>query len=91
MFKPPCKRDGVEGQILDLDTMAKDGVLGGGVDSGVDPVTLCTGQTYERCNILKWISLGHFTCPTTMQELWDDSLTSNTTLHRLISTWISHK
>ncbi|KAH1216842.1 U-box domain-containing protein 31 [Glycine max] len=81
MFKPPCKRDGVEGQILDLDTMAKDGVLGGGVDSG----------TYERCNILKWISLGHFTCPTTMQELWDDSLTSNTTLHRLISTWISHK
>ncbi|GJR84718.1 U-box domain-containing protein 30-like protein [Tanacetum coccineum] len=38
-----------------------------------DPVTLCTGQTYERGNILKWFSLGHFTCPTTMQELWDDS------------------
>ncbi|RVW57393.1 U-box domain-containing protein 30 [Vitis vinifera] len=38
-----------------------------------DPVTLCTGQTYERSNILKWFSLGHLTCPTTMQELWDDS------------------
>ena len=50
-----------------------------------DPVTLCTGQTYERCNILKWFSLGHFTCPTTMQELWDGSLTPNTTLHRLIA------
>ncbi|KAE9613083.1 hypothetical protein Lal_00027328 [Lupinus albus] len=56
-----------------------------------DPVTLCTGQTYERSNILKWFSLGHFTCPTTMQELWDDSITPNTTLHRLIYTWFSQK
>lgn len=127
MFEPPCKRDGVEGQILDLDTAVKDGVLGG-VDSGVlgngvcekldlgrmideldlcevpsvficpislepmkDPVTLCTGQTYERSNILKWFSLGHLTCPTTMQELWDESLTPNTTLYRLIHTWFSQK
>ncbi|XP_031118000.1 U-box domain-containing protein 30-like [Ipomoea triloba] len=56
-----------------------------------DPVTLCTGQTYERSNILKWLSLGHFTCPTTMQELWDDSITPNRTLHHLILTWFSHK
>ncbi|KAL9326842.1 hypothetical protein ACSQ67_007487 [Phaseolus vulgaris] len=127
MFQPSCKRDGIEGQILDLDTAVKDGVLGG-VDSGIvgtgvgekldlgrmieeldlsevpsvficpislepmqDPVTLCTGQTYERSNILKWFSLGHFTCPTTMQELWDDSITPNTTLYRLISTWFSQK
>lgn len=128
MFQPLCKRDGVDGQILDLDTAVKDGVLGG-VDSGVvgttgvaekldlgrmieeldlcdvpsvficpislepmqDPVTLCTGQTYERSNILKWFSLGHLTCPTTMQELWDDTLTPNTTLYRLIFTWFSQK
>ncbi|CAK9139607.1 unnamed protein product [Ilex paraguariensis] len=32
-----------------------------------DLVTLCSGQTYERSNILKWLSLGHYTCPTTMQ------------------------
>ncbi|XP_047948590.1 U-box domain-containing protein 30-like [Salvia hispanica] len=56
-----------------------------------DPVTLCTGQTYERSNILKWFSLGHYTCPTTMQELWDDTLTPNTTLHHLTHTWFSHK
>ncbi|KAL6012939.1 U-box domain-containing protein 30 [Asimina triloba] len=52
-----------------------------------DPVTLCTGQTYERSNILKWFSMGHLTCPTTMQELWDDSITPNKTLHHLIYSW----
>nr|GMC66279.1 U-box domain-containing protein 30-like [Ipomoea batatas] len=56
-----------------------------------DPVTLCTGQTYERSNILKWFSLGHLTCPTTMQELWDDTLTPNKTLYHLICTWFWQK
>ncbi|CAA0823842.1 U-box domain-containing protein 30 [Striga hermonthica] len=56
-----------------------------------EPVTLCTGQTYEKSNILKWFSLGHFTCPTTMQELWDYTLTPNTTLNHLILTWFSQK
>ncbi|KAI3669740.1 hypothetical protein L6452_41118 [Arctium lappa] len=121
------RRDGADGQVLDLDTAVKDGILGGGVGFGggfaqkldlkkmieelnlleieipsvficpislepmEDPVTLCTGQTYERSNILKWFSLGHFTCPTTMQELWDDSITPNNTLHRLVHTWFSQK
>ncbi|KAL6502195.1 U-box domain-containing protein 30 [Orobanche hederae] len=56
-----------------------------------EPVTLCTGQTYDKSNILKWFSLGHYTCPTTMQELWDDTITPNTTLHHLICTWFSQK
>lgn len=56
-----------------------------------DPVTLCTGQTYERGNIVKWLSLGHFTCPTTMQELWDESITPNTTLYHLAYSWFSQK
>ncbi|GER43259.1 U-box domain-containing protein [Striga asiatica] len=56
-----------------------------------DPVTLCTGQTYERPNILRWLGLGHYTCPTTMQELWDDTLTPNTTLYHLTHTWFSQK
>ncbi|PIN24809.1 Ubiquitin--protein ligase [Handroanthus impetiginosus] len=56
-----------------------------------DPVTLCTGQTYERSNILKWFSLGHYTCPTTMQELWDDTITPNKTLYHLTYTWFSQK
>ncbi|ONM63165.1 U-box domain-containing protein 31 [Zea mays] len=42
----------------------------------VDPVTLCMGQMYERANISRWLALGHRTCPTTMQELWDDALTT---------------
>lgn len=56
-----------------------------------DPVTLCTGQTYERPNILKWLSLGHLTCPTTMQELWDNSITPNNTLYHLIYSWFSQR
>ncbi|XP_048335605.2 U-box domain-containing protein 30 [Ziziphus jujuba] len=56
-----------------------------------DPVTRCTGQTYERSNILKWFNLGHLTCPTTMQELWDDSITPNSTLYHLTYTWFSQK
>lgn len=56
-----------------------------------DPVTLCTGQTYEKSNILKWFSLGHFICPTTMQELWDDSITPNKTLYHLSYSWFSQK
>ncbi|XP_021821609.1 U-box domain-containing protein 30-like [Prunus avium] len=121
---------GSGGQVLDLDTAVKDGILGGGdgliCGGGVgvvaekldlkkmieelesieipsvficpislepmqDPVTLCTGQTYERSNILKWFSLGHYTCPTTMQELWDDSVTPNKTLQQLICSWFSQK
>ncbi|WZZ12604.1 hypothetical protein YC2023_105693 [Brassica napus] len=61
------------------------------LDPMQDPVTLCTGQTYERSNILKWLSLGHRTCPTTMQELWDDAVTPNKTLHQLIHAWFSQK
>lgn len=56
-----------------------------------DPVTLCTGQTYERSNILRWFSIGQYICPTTMQELWDVSLTPNRTLFHLIYKWFSHR
>ncbi|KAK2656784.1 hypothetical protein Ddye_009836 [Dipteronia dyeriana] len=131
----PSKRDGVagfegsgDGQVLDLETAVKDGVLGGvagvvgtgavvgekldlkkmieeldlaeipsvficpiSLEPMQDPVTLCTGQTYERSNILKWFNLGHYTCPTTMQELWDDSVTPNKTLYHLIYAWFYQK
>ncbi|KAJ6361144.1 hypothetical protein OIU78_001730 [Salix suchowensis] len=118
---------GSGGQVLDLQTTIKGGILGGvggglvcsGVKEKLDlrkmveelesihvpsvficpisldpmqePVTLCTGQTYERSNILKWFSLGHCTCPTTMQELWDDTVTPNRTLQQLIHSWFSSK
>ncbi|KDP41594.1 hypothetical protein JCGZ_16001 [Jatropha curcas] len=118
---------GSGGQVLDLETAVKDGILGGtggglistantekldlkkmieelesmevpsvficpiSLDPMQDPVTLCTGQTYERSNILKWFSFGHCTCPTTMQELWDDTVTPNRTLQQLIYSWFSQK
>ncbi|KAH8516351.1 hypothetical protein H0E87_004629 [Populus deltoides] len=119
---------GAGGQVLDLETAIKDGILGGVTGGGLvcagvaekldlkkmveelesievpqvficpisldpmqDPVTLCTGQTYERYNILKWFSLGHCTCPTTMQELWDDTVTPNRTMQQLIYSWFSQK
>ena len=136
IYQPPSRRRGGDvkldvaegGQILDLETAVKDGILGGGggglVSAGgvekldltkmieelesievvpsvficpislepmQDPVTLCTGQTYERANIVKWFSFGHYTCPTTMQELWDESITPNRTLHQLIHSWFSQK
>ncbi|CAN6285090.1 unnamed protein product [Urochloa humidicola] len=125
------------GQVLDIDTALKDGILGAALEPGdagagdagkqpvelrkmmdeldaagdgggdeavpavficpislepmVDPVTLCTGQTYERANISRWLALGHRTCPTTMQELWDDALTPNATLRQLIAAWFSRR
>ncbi|XP_010273225.1 PREDICTED: U-box domain-containing protein 30 [Nelumbo nucifera] len=76
---------------LDLDEVPSVFICPISLEPMQDPVTLCTGQTYERSNILKWFSLGHFTCPTTMQELWDDSITPNKTLHHLIYRWFSQK
>ncbi|KAK4353510.1 hypothetical protein RND71_029028 [Anisodus tanguticus] len=53
-----------------------------------DPVTLCTGQTYDRSNIEKWLSSGNSTCPVTMQKLNDSSIVPNTTLRHLIDRWL---
>ncbi|KAJ7514335.1 hypothetical protein O6H91_23G039800 [Diphasiastrum complanatum] len=52
-----------------------------------DPVTLSTGQTYDRVSIEKWVADGNTTCPATMQQLQDFTLTPNHTLRRLIQDW----
>ncbi|KAJ7546980.1 hypothetical protein O6H91_08G063400 [Diphasiastrum complanatum] len=52
-----------------------------------DPVSLCTGMTYDRSSINKWLDAGHKTCPATMQTLSNEDLTPNHTLRRLIQTW----
>ncbi|KAJ7525649.1 hypothetical protein O6H91_17G060700 [Diphasiastrum complanatum] len=52
-----------------------------------DPVTVCTGQTYDRASIEKWLHEGHRTCPITMLPLHDLSLIPNVTVHRLIQSW----
>ncbi|CAL0327587.1 unnamed protein product [Lupinus luteus] len=53
-----------------------------------DPVTLCTGQTYDRSNIVKWLDAGNLTCPVTMQKLHDSSIVPNHTLRHLIDQWL---
>ncbi|GLJ55807.1 hypothetical protein SUGI_1198220 [Cryptomeria japonica] len=53
-----------------------------------DPVTVCTGVTYDRESIEKWIyKLQKNTCPATMRVLDNRDLTPNHTLCRLIQQW----
>ncbi|XP_074560161.1 U-box domain-containing protein 26-like [Curcuma longa] len=53
-----------------------------------DPVTLSTGQTYDRASIEKWLAYGNLTCPVTMQRLHDTSFVPNHTLRHLIEHWV---
>ncbi|KAA8537875.1 hypothetical protein F0562_027545 [Nyssa sinensis] len=51
------------------------------------PVSLCTGVTYDRSSIQKWLDNGHKTCPATMQVLQTTDFVPNLTLRRLIHLW----
>ncbi|KAL7175142.1 hypothetical protein ACSBR2_028862 [Camellia fascicularis] len=53
-----------------------------------DPVTLETGQTYERKAIQEWMKRGNTTCPITRQPLCTNTLPkTNYVLKRLITSW----
>ncbi|GAU16937.1 hypothetical protein TSUD_36950 [Trifolium subterraneum] len=53
-----------------------------------DPVTLETGQTYERKAIQEWLGTGNTTCPITRQPLSANILPkTNYVLKRLIVSW----
>ncbi|RCV23467.1 hypothetical protein SETIT_5G008400v2 [Setaria italica] len=53
-----------------------------------DPVTLETGQTYERRAIQEWLDRGNATCPITRHRLHGAQLPStNYVLKRLIAAW----
>ncbi|CAN8258781.1 unnamed protein product [Cochlearia groenlandica] len=53
-----------------------------------DPVTVCTGQTYDRSSIESWVSAGNnTTCPVTRAPLSDFTFIPNHTLRRLIQEW----
>ncbi|XP_078435028.1 U-box domain-containing protein 26-like [Wolffia australiana] len=58
------------------------------LDLFTDPVTLSTGQTYDRASIERWLAAGNRTCPVTMQPLADPSLVPNHTLRHLIDRWL---
>ncbi|PKA66774.1 U-box domain-containing protein 25 [Apostasia shenzhenica] len=60
------------------------------LDLFTDPVTLTTGQTYDRGSIEEWLAGGNSTCPVTMQKLDGEqySFVPNHTLRHLIDQWL---
>ncbi|KAD7479749.1 hypothetical protein E3N88_02885 [Mikania micrantha] len=55
-----------------------------------DPVTLETGQTYERVAIMEWFNKGNTTCPVTGKTLEYHTVPfTNSILKRLIDSWKS--
>ncbi|XP_031504548.1 U-box domain-containing protein 17-like [Nymphaea colorata] len=52
-----------------------------------DPVTVSTGQTYDRSSITHWLETGHVTCPKSGQLLKNTELVPNLALRSLISRW----
>lgn len=53
----------------------------------VDPVSLCTGTTYERAAITAWFESGERTDPKTGELLEDTSLRTNLPLRQSIEEW----
>ncbi|KAE8721809.1 U-box domain-containing protein 25 [Hibiscus syriacus] len=52
-----------------------------------DPVTVSTGQTYDRTSIESWADTGNTACPVTRAPLSDFTLIPNHTLRRMIQDW----
>ncbi|KAG9448717.1 hypothetical protein H6P81_008682 [Aristolochia fimbriata] len=49
-----------------------------------DPVTVATGQTYDRVSIEKWFRAGNLICPKTGEKLTKTELVPNSALRKLI-------
>lgn len=49
-----------------------------------DPVTVSTGQTYDRSSIQKWLKAGNMICPKTGEKLTNAELVPNSALKKLI-------
>ncbi|KAL6524419.1 hypothetical protein OROHE_016090 [Orobanche hederae] len=49
-----------------------------------DPVTVSTGQTYDRVSIDKWLGSGNLICPKTGEKLLSTEMVPNTSLKKLI-------
>ncbi|KAI4303862.1 hypothetical protein MLD38_039449 [Melastoma candidum] len=49
-----------------------------------DPVTVSTGQTYDRSSIQRWLNAGNWVCPKTGQKLTSKELVTNVATKKLI-------
>ncbi|KAG5032052.1 hypothetical protein AAZX31_06G175500 [Glycine max] len=54
-----------------------------------DPVTISSGQTYNRASIQKWFNSGNLICPKTREKLASTELVPNTALKKLIQKFCS--
>ncbi|KAK7411126.1 hypothetical protein VNO78_02541 [Psophocarpus tetragonolobus] len=54
-----------------------------------DPVTVSTGQTYNRASIQKWLKSGNMVCPKTREKLTSTELFPNAALKKLIKQFCS--
>lgn len=52
-----------------------------------DPVTISSGQTYDRSSILKWFKSGNLVCPKTGQKLDSLDLVPNLALKQVIKSY----
>ncbi|CAH1428447.1 unnamed protein product [Lactuca virosa] len=50
----------------------------------IDPVTVSTGQTYDRVSIEKWLKSGNLICPKTGEKLATTELVPNLNLRKVI-------
>ncbi|XP_057950617.1 U-box domain-containing protein 19-like [Malania oleifera] len=50
----------------------------------IDPVTVSTGQTYDRPSIQKWLKSGNLICPKTGEKLTNSQLVPNSALRNVI-------
>ncbi|KAJ9163728.1 hypothetical protein P3X46_023363 [Hevea brasiliensis] len=55
----------------------------------LDPVTVSTGQTYDRSSIEKWFKAGNMICPKTGERLKNTELVPNTTFRKFIQQFCS--
>ncbi|KAG1326974.1 U-box domain-containing protein 19 [Cocos nucifera] len=49
-----------------------------------DPVTVATGQTYDRASIVRWFKAGYLTCPVTGESLDSTELVPNSVIRKLV-------
>jgi hypothetical protein len=54
----------------------------------VDPVSVTTGQTYDRENIQAWLNAGHMKCPNTNEPLTMTILIPNISLRAIIQDFV---
>ncbi|KAJ6794942.1 ubiquitin-protein ligase [Iris pallida] len=55
------------------------------LDIMAEPVTISTGQTYDRASIVRWLESGCLTCPVTGEKLRSAEFVPNSAVQRIIN------